>query len=121
MHLGGGRVKTKVPVSYRTAFVLILVFVSLIITVHTPRVVANEKDLFPLLIDGKTTREEIKQNCPYIEDLTITSLSQGRIVFYSVDFDQNKGRFICPPGTESQLVLVFDEKDILKRHSILKR
>jgi len=114
-------VKAETPVSYRKASVLILLLVSLTICVHASRVVADEEDLFPLIIDGKTTREEIKQNCPYIEALALTSLGQGRIIVYGVDFDQQKGRFICSRGTESQLVLVFDEKGILKRHSILKR
>jgi len=114
-------VRTKAPVSYRRAFVLILLFVSLTGCLHSVQVV-DEKDsttTISWLIDGKTTKEEVMRNC---RDITLMrTLSQGKILIYCVNFDQQKGQFTCSlPCVIYELVLIFDERDIVKRHSIVK-
>jgi hypothetical protein len=135
---GANRVKVEMPISYRPAIVLIFLFVSLTICVHTPRVVADEKDpttTIPWLVDGKTTREEVMQNFRKVESVQpLRTLSQGKILIYAINFDKQNGEFACPTKCEYywkdceprltecdyQLVLVFDKNNVVKRHSILK-
>lgn len=117
---GGGRVKIEIPISCRTAFVLIFLFISLTGCLHSVQVV-DEKDpttTIPWLVDGKTTKEEVVQNFPNVEPLR--TLNQGKIIIYAINLVQQKGQITCSTECEYQLVLVFDEKDIVKRHSILK-
>jgi hypothetical protein len=81
----------------------------------------DEKDpttAIPWLSDGKTTKEEVMQ---YFRDVQpIRTLSKGKIFIYGITVDKEKGQLPCWVGCDYQLVLVFDEKDIVKRHSILK-
>jgi hypothetical protein len=72
----------------------------------------------PWLVDAKTTKEEVMENCQKVEPLG--SLSQGKIIVYAVNYDQEKGQLICSLNGEYQLVLIFDEKEVVKRHSIVK-
>jgi hypothetical protein len=113
-------VKIETPISCRTAFILIFLFISLTGCLHSVRVV-DEKDpttIISWLVDGRTTREEVLMNFQNVEPLR--TLSQGKIVIYAVNFDQQKGQITCSTECEYQLVLVFDENNVVKRHSILK-
>jgi hypothetical protein len=113
-------VKIETPMSCRTVFVLILLCISLTGCLHSVRVV-DEKDpktTIPWLVDGTTTKEEIMQNFQNVDPLR--TLSQGKIVIYAVNFDQEKGPITCSTECEYQLVLVFDENNVVKRHSTLK-
>ena len=112
--------KVETPISCRTVFVMILLALSLNSCLHSVRVV-DEKDpktTIPWLVDGKTTREDVLRNFQNVEPLR--SFSQGKIVIYAVNFDEQKGQLTCSTEGEHQLVVVFDEKDVVKRHSILK-
>jgi hypothetical protein len=117
---GGGRVKIETPISCRTVFVLVLLFISLTGCLHSVRVVDDKdpKTTIPWLVDGTTTKEEVLQNFQNVDPLR--TLSQGKIVIYAVNFDQQKGQITCSNECEYQLVLVFDENNVVKRHSILK-
>jgi len=117
--------RTKAPILYRTAFVLILLLISLtcclpvpipkghVNTSYTVIDVDGEipRTTFPWLVDGRTTKEEVMGNENF-RDVNPKILSQGKILVYCIDLDAQK---IC----HNQLVLVFDEKDIVKRHSTL--
>ena len=134
---GANRVKVEMPIFCRPAFVLILLFVSLTICVHSSLLVADEKDptTLPWLVDGKTTREEVMQSFRKVESVQpLRTLSQGKILIYAINFDKQNGEFACPTKCEYywkdceprltecdyQLVLVFDKNNVVKRHSILK-
>jgi hypothetical protein len=126
-------VRTKVPIFCRPAFVLILLFVSLTscpmpdpmfnknVSEHWVTVVYEKRPTttLPWLVDGKTTKEEVIRNENF-RDVKPRSLSQEKILVYCIDWDEKKSQFVGSTTCSHQLVLVFDEKDILKRFSILK-
>ena len=120
--------RTKVPVSCRTVFALILLFVSLTSCVIPARDVyetsvirVDEKDVktrLPWLVDGKTTKEEVIRHENFW-DVNPRILSQGKILVYCINWDEQKAQYVGSTKCFHQLVLVFDEKGILKRFSIL--
>jgi hypothetical protein len=121
-------VKTKAPVSYRTVFPLIFLLVSLTSCIIPTRDVyetsvirVDEKDVktrLAWLIDGKTTKEEVIRSENF-RDVNPRILSQGKILVYCINWDEQKAQYVGSTTCFHQLVLVFDEKDILKRFSIL--
>ena len=123
--------RTKAPVSYRTSFVLIFLFISLSgcvpfplfeksVSEHSVTVIYPKRPTttLPWLIDGKTTKEEVMQNENF-RNVNPRSLSRGKILVYCIDFNKQIG-FVGSTTCSHQLVLVFDGKDIVKRFSILK-
>lgn len=127
---GGGRVKTKTPISYRTAFVLILLLISLTccLPVPIPQRIVNEYSVtvideerpttFIWLVDGKTTKEEVIRNENF-RGVNPRILSQGKILVFCINWDEQKAQYVGSTTCYHQLVLVFDEKGIVKRHSTL--
>jgi hypothetical protein len=124
-------VRVETPISYRTSFVLIFLFISLSgcvpfplfeksVSEHSVTVIYPKRPTttLPWLIDGKTTKEEVMQNENF-RNVNPRSLSRGKILVYCIDFNEQKG-FVGSTTCHNQLVLVFDEKDIMKRFSILK-
>lgn len=112
--------KVKTRIAYRRVFVIIFLFISLTSCLYSVRAV-NEKDpitTIAWLVDGKTTKEEIIHNCSNVNP--IGSLTQGKILIYAVNFDQQKSQITCSDKGDYQLILVFDEHDVMERHSILK-
>ena len=119
----GDWVKIKTPIACRRIFVLILLFISVTSYLHSVKV-ADEKDYrtaIPWLVDGKATKEEVIQKCSKIIPLAV--MSQGKILVFNVKFNPRDGQIVCSPSSaprDYQLVLVFDENNDVKRHSILE-
>jgi hypothetical protein len=127
---GGGRVKVETPMPCRTVFVLILLFLLLTSCIPIPSrdidelsiTVLDEKhptSTLPWLIEGKTTKKEVIRNENF-SHVNPRILSQGRILVYCINLGEQKEQFIGSNTCRHQLVLVFDEKDIVKRFNILK-
>jgi len=82
----------------------------------------------PFLEDGKTTKEEVESKLdrlfyPYDERgvhyTTAIKYEEGRIWAYKLLLTTEGPLVVNFPG-DYHLVLVFDEKNILKRHSFLR-
>jgi len=82
----------------------------------------------PFLVDGKTTKEEVesKLDSPsYQYDersayyATAIKYEEGRIWAYIMLITE-EGALVVEISGNYHLVLVFDEKNILKRHSLLR-
>ena len=120
--------RTKASFLYRTIFVLILLIVSLASCViprrgvyETSVIRVDEEDVktrLPWLVDGETTKEEVIRNENF-RDVNHRILSQGKILVYCINWDVQKAQYVGSTTCFHQLILVFDEKGILKRYSIL--
>jgi len=123
-------VKVETPMHCRTVFVLILLFLSLTSCVPIPVIDKDELSItvvdekhptttLPWLIEGKTTKEEVIRNENF-SHVNPRILSHGKILVYCINLDEQKAQFVGSTICRHQLVLVFDEKDIVKRFNILK-
>ncbi len=81
----------------------------------------------PFLVDGKTTKEEVEsklKRSPHyyergVQHATGIKYEEGRIWAYNL-LNTEEGPLIVNVSGDYHLVLVFDEKNILKRHSLLR-
>ncbi|MDH5536038.1 MAG: hypothetical protein OEZ08_10780 [Betaproteobacteria bacterium] len=99
-------------------FLLVALVAALAGCASTPPI--GKKDLLTFLHDGKTTREDVMLHLA--EPSAI--FEGGRIITYRLDEDEG-GYTIAGARTQGwcckySLVLSFDEKGVLRRHSLVR-
>jgi len=111
------KVESPVPkflkIKCLTISIFLLLIAVLAFSCATKRQVIDpqlEGDRFGYLQDGKTNRQEIIDRLGNPRH----SYENGRIVIYSW-FDEESGDYVA-----YDIVLIFNEKDILERHSVVR-
>jgi len=107
----------RLSMSIRKVFIYFCCMLLLIGCAHTLTVADSEveRKYLPWLEDGKTKKEEVQKRL----GLPSVEFEGGRLWTFRLDLDQEKGFVSTYPAIYS-LVLVFDEKSTLKKHSLLR-